>query len=92
MEVGARQATEFHNLKHGAYYNLILEPANESEIAQTAALIKSVAYPDAELTFKTGQERNMQTRNHVEAVFRSYMHISHPEDFLYYHGVIALAH
>ena len=32
VEVGASKVTEFHSLKHGAYYNLFFEQADEGEI------------------------------------------------------------
>ena len=92
VEVGSRDVTEFHNLRHATYYNLSFESANESEIIQTTSLIKSVAYPDASNSFKTSSQRNMQVRSNVETVFRSYMHISHAEDFMYYHSVISRAY
>jgi len=91
-EKDCSQAIDFQNLKHGTFYTLKFEKTQLADIEKTSALIRSVAYPDQVDLFKTSQERNCQMRNQVEAVFRDYMYISHPEDFMFYHSLNTVAH
>lgn len=57
--------------------------------------MQSIAYSDASHSFNTSKQRNVQVRAQVEAAFTGYLHISQPEDFLYFnelHNVAKCQH
>ena len=59
------------------------------------SLVESIAYSDQHHSFNTSKQRNSQVRTQVESAFTDYLHISKPEDFLYFnelHNVAKCQH
>ena len=57
--------------------------------------MESIAYSAANHSFNTSKQRNLQVRTQVESAFTDYLHVSKPEDFLYFnelHNVAKCQH